>query len=47
MIFGILEDDKGSIWFGALGVYRYDGNTINDFKGKEGQKLGVPGILKM
>lgn len=29
MIFGILEDDKGNIWFGALdGVYRYDGNTI-------------------
>jgi ligand-binding sensor domain-containing protein len=32
MTFGILEDDKGSIWFGALnGVHRYDGNTINDF----------------
>ncbi len=46
MIFGILEDDKGSIWFGALeGVHRYDGNTINDFKGKEGPKLGVPGIF--
>lgn len=39
MIFGILEDDKGSIWFGALdGVYRYDGKTITDFKSKEGQK---------
>ncbi|RZJ75008.1 MAG: histidine kinase, partial [Flavobacterium sp.] len=26
MIFGILEDDKGNIWFGATdGVYRYDG----------------------
>lgn len=36
MIFGILEDDKGNIWFGALdGVYRYDGNTITDFKDKE------------
>jgi ligand-binding sensor domain-containing protein len=32
MIFGILEDDKGNIWFGADGVYRYDGNTITDFK---------------
>jgi len=32
MIFGILEDDKGSIWFGASdGVYRYDGSTITDF----------------
>ncbi|HTD41686.1 MAG TPA: two-component regulator propeller domain-containing protein [Mucilaginibacter sp.] len=39
MIFGILEDDKGSIWFGAVdGVYRYDGKTITDFKSKEGQK---------
>ncbi|QJB35052.1 histidine kinase [Chitinophaga oryzae] len=32
MCFGILEDDKGNIWFGALGgVYRYDGNTIKSF----------------
>ena len=39
MIFGILEDDKGSIWFGASdGVYRYDGSTITDFKGKEVRK---------
>lgn len=39
MIFGILEDNKGNIWFGALdGVYRYDGKTITDFKAKEGQK---------
>jgi ligand-binding sensor domain-containing protein len=39
MIFGILEDDKGSIWFGAIdGVYRYDGSTITDFKGKEAKK---------
>ena len=38
MIFGILEDDKGNIWFGADGVYRYDGNTITDFKDKESQK---------
>ena len=39
MISGILEDDKGNIWFGASdGVYRYDGKTITDFKSKEGQK---------
>lgn len=32
-IFGILEDNDGSIWFGAGdGVYRYDENTITDFK---------------
>jgi len=35
MFFGILEDDKGNIWFGALdGVYRYDGKNITDFKSK-------------
>ncbi len=34
-LFGILEDDKGNIWFGAFdGVYRYDGNTITAFKDK-------------
>jgi ligand-binding sensor domain-containing protein len=38
MIFGILEANDGSIWFGAFGVYRYDGNTITDFKGKEVRK---------
>ena len=39
MVFGILEDDKGSIWFGAFdGVYRYDGKTITDFKGKGAKK---------
>lgn len=32
MIFGILEANDGNIWFGADGVYRYDGNTITDFK---------------
>src|SRR5690606_988170 len=32
MLFGILEANDGSIWFGADGVYRYDGNTITDFK---------------
>jgi len=39
MIFGILEDDKGNIWFGDLeGVYRYDGKTITDFKSTTGRK---------
>ena len=33
MFFGILEDTKENVWFGTLdGVYRYDGNTFNDFK---------------
>ncbi|WP_128545310.1 ligand-binding sensor domain-containing protein [Larkinella soli] len=32
MLFGILEATDGSIWFGAGGVYRYDGKTITDFK---------------
>ncbi|HEV7780801.1 MAG TPA: two-component regulator propeller domain-containing protein [Chitinophagaceae bacterium] len=39
MIFGILEDDKGNIWFGSFdGVYRYDGKTITYFRNKEDQK---------
>jgi ligand-binding sensor domain-containing protein len=39
MIFGILEDDKGNIWFGGFdGVYRYDGKTITDFKSKVDRK---------
>jgi len=39
-IFGILEDDKGGIWFGAFdGVHRYDGKTITDFKGKQIRKI--------
>jgi ligand-binding sensor domain-containing protein len=34
MIFGILEANDGSIWFGANdGVYRYDGKTSTDFRG--------------
>ncbi len=38
-LFGILEAYNGSIWFGTdRGAYRYDGITINDFKGKEGKK---------
>lgn len=32
MLFGILEASDGSIWFGADGVYRYDGSRITDFK---------------
>ncbi|HET8737156.1 MAG TPA: hypothetical protein VFM69_11205 [Pricia sp.] len=32
MLFGILEANDGSIWFGADGAYRYNGNTITDFK---------------
>ncbi|HEX8038240.1 MAG TPA: two-component regulator propeller domain-containing protein [Chryseosolibacter sp.] len=38
MIFGIIEDDKGNIWFGADGIYRYDGNTVTDFKAKESRE---------
>lgn len=39
MIFGILEADDGSVWFGTLeGVYRYDGKTITSFSDKQGQK---------
>jgi ligand-binding sensor domain-containing protein len=35
MLFGILEANDGSIWFGTSeGAYRYDGNTITDAKGK-------------
>lgn len=35
MPWGIFEDYDGDIWFGGFdGVYRYDGNTISDFKGK-------------
>lgn len=39
MTFGILEDDKGDIWFGDFdGVHRYDGKTITDFRSKAHQK---------
>ena len=39
MLLGILEDMKGNIWFGSGdGVYRYDGQTITNFRKKEGQK---------
>jgi len=37
-LLGLLEANDGSIWFGSYdGVYRYDGNTITDFKSKERQ----------
>ncbi len=39
MIFGILEDDKGNIWFGDFdGVHRYDGKSITDFKSETDKK---------
>ena len=38
MIFGILEDDAGNIWFGADGIYRYDGKRITDFKDNKKQE---------
>jgi ligand-binding sensor domain-containing protein len=40
-LLALLEANDGSIWFGGMGafmgVYRYDGKTITDFKSKEGQ----------
>ncbi|UEG51847.1 histidine kinase [Mucilaginibacter daejeonensis] len=39
MLCDILEVNDGSIWFGSMnGVYRYDGQTITDFRSKEHQK---------
>lgn len=36
MFFGILEAKDNSIWFGTFdGVYRYNGNTVTSFNGKE------------
>jgi len=32
MLFGILEANNGSIWFGSDDAYRYDGDTVTDFK---------------
>ena len=37
-LFTMLEASDGTIWLGADGVYRYDGKTFHDFKGKEIQK---------
>jgi ligand-binding sensor domain-containing protein len=34
MIFGILEANDGSIWFGSHGVFRYYKNTLTEFKGR-------------
>jgi ligand-binding sensor domain-containing protein len=35
-LFGLLEANDGSIWFGSVdGVHRYDGKTITDFKNKD------------
>ena len=39
MIFGILEANDGSIWFGSIdGVHRYDRISITNFNDKVGQK---------
>lgn len=33
MLFGIIEDTEGNIWFGSLnGVYRYDGTSFSHFQ---------------
>ncbi|MBT8294991.1 MAG: histidine kinase, partial [Gramella sp.] len=32
MIFGHLIDNEGNLWFGALGVYKYDGSSVISFK---------------
>src|SRR5690606_3192983 len=38
-LLGLVEGADGSIWFGSMtGVYRYDGNTITDFKSNVVQK---------
>ena len=40
MIFGILEDNKGGIWFGSMnGVHRYDGKTIKEFNDPKSARL--------
>jgi ligand-binding sensor domain-containing protein len=42
MLLGILEDGKGNIWFGSgAGVYRYDGQTITDFKSAADQIIHI------
>jgi len=35
IIWSIFQANDGSIWYGAVGVHRYDGNTITHFKSKE------------
>jgi hypothetical protein len=38
-LLGLFAANDGSIWVGAFdGVYRYDGQTLTDFKSKEGRK---------
>ncbi len=37
-LFTILESYDGSIWLGSEGVYRYDGQTFQDFRSKELRK---------
>lgn len=41
MLCGIVEANDGRIWFGALGansgVFRYDGNTVTDFRSAAGK----------
>ena len=35
MFFGIIEDAEGDMWLGTLeGVYRYDGNSFENFQEK-------------
>ena len=36
--FSVLEDRKGNLWFGSIGsgVYRYDGNSLQNFTTNEG-----------
>ncbi len=35
VIWSIFQANDGSIWYGAVGVHRYDGNTIIHFKSKD------------
>ncbi|HTF21784.1 MAG TPA: two-component regulator propeller domain-containing protein [Chryseolinea sp.] len=35
IIWSIFQANDGSIWYGAVGVHRYDGNTTTHFKSRE------------
>ena len=35
VIWSIFESADGSIWYGAVGVLRYDGKVITQFKSKD------------
>jgi ligand-binding sensor domain-containing protein len=35
IIWSIFQANDGRIWYGAVGLHRYDGNTITHFKSKE------------